>query len=484
MLAFGSHRLRRYRGNKGDKAPCGSYEILAMSSRYETNSVAYLKREMRCYNASILFHMADEQCNNAPFIKLYEHFRAVYRNYGCYNEYVNEYARLPYGLLKIIPIFWSQTLPAPLVPMLKSSMQDVGRCRSTVWYFSGTLGQDHGQREAALNAMCGVKPHAYSQLRLTQEEVSARLLAAYFTLAPRGWKRLESYRAYEASLHGSIPITASRYDRISSAFYHFHSHPPWIIVDSWEAAIPIVSKLPRDVDQLHKRQFAVLQWMFEEWVSVRRRLATDLSLPPAAVQVVQDEFKEYTTAVNIGFNRTSCDAIVTEPLGAARGGALFPVPSAEYTRVPPRWGKGTACGGALSPCPAPDTPEYLRVGDRYGPWRSFLPQKQASPSPTYCLEGTECQCKGTVFYVRRFKPGTCSVVELADVPQYRFFQKKFAQAFLCTVRAFDDPAFGEDKHCVCATTSEPERERRSVAHHPVVAHKGHTSLSPLTHPPS
>ena len=61
---------------------------------------------------------------------------------------------------------------------------------------------------------------------------------------------------------------------------------------------------------------------------------------------------------------------------AQRG--IHPSPSAS--------GIGPAPGGVLSPCPAVDTPESLRVGDRAGPRQSSLPILSAR-SPEFLQVG-------------------------------------------------------------------------------------------------
>merc|ERR1719161_3368893 len=78
------------------------------------------------------------------------------------------------------------------------------------------------------------------------------------------------------------------------------------------------------------------------------------------------------------------------------------------------------------------------------------------PLPKICAakEGAMCECKGTVYYGKKFtsgKPGSGAITTLDELKATPFKEKAVTGSISCSNGAFGDPVPGFYKHCVCVS---------------------------------
>lgn len=145
----------------------------------------------------ILIHLADE--NYTDLHCIYDACELIYRNY--WSEPLSKHTKI-----KHFPLGDFSSLEFPDIDYSRPAQN-----RSYLWNFVGDPNKQ--DRNEAINAFEGLTPRFvytvdgfFDEKKLSPRAYREILADSIFTLAPRGWTNVDTFRFWEALEFGSIPI--------------------------------------------------------------------------------------------------------------------------------------------------------------------------------------------------------------------------------------------------------------------------------------
>lgn len=209
---------------------------------------------------SVLFDISDEACRGAELWEDYANFDLVLRQYSCSSQFQHLHKLHPH--VHVIPLgYMAGMLPSSVssVTFASATLEALQQPRRYAWSFAGTL---KGRRAHLLSALKVVRPNqVFLNNALDKREMASLYGSSYFVLCPRGYVNLDSFRHYEASLAGAIPIVVGTLRELNETFGSFGEVPPWVMAPTPLKAIRKVRTLLRNPVSLRRRQADLLLWV-------------------------------------------------------------------------------------------------------------------------------------------------------------------------------------------------------------------------------
>jgi hypothetical protein len=232
--------------NKYDNVLNNSVLIVCVGKSPNERLIDYIHQyNQKNLNYTIL-HLSDEAFEQN--IDFYQHSNKIIRNY--YNKsYVDRYSKiftLPLGYqTRIKNLNLDRSIDVNFVGQVKSDRHEMLSVFSSVekkyFYLTRMWGDPNG---------------------LNVEQFSQVLSSSKYTLCPRGWISLDSFRLNEALECGSIPVSILDYDG-SDYFYKIYGEHPFIIGKDWQDAYHRMTTCDRDLKLLE-----INKW----WIDFKQNL--------------------------------------------------------------------------------------------------------------------------------------------------------------------------------------------------------------------
>ena len=96
-----------------------------------------------------------------------------------------------------------------------------------------------------------------------------------FVLSGRGWVNLETYRHYEASMFGAIPIVIGTEREIEHTFGNSKERAPWVYSASWSEALSRINHM--SVTEVQDMRRRVLDWWIKRITAIHNDINTIVS---------------------------------------------------------------------------------------------------------------------------------------------------------------------------------------------------------------
>lgn len=152
----------------------------------------------------------------------------------------------------------------------KDYIDEAKKTRDNMWCFAGT---PHGERGRMLELFKQLNPNQVRTCSgfgaadgLSTKEYAEVMSDSVFALCPAGQDSMDSFRLYEALEAGCIPVTTrySQQFKIMPSYWHgvFYGvvpELPFIIEDTWEKCLEVITKLNAD-EINYKKKCCINVW--------------------------------------------------------------------------------------------------------------------------------------------------------------------------------------------------------------------------------